>query len=74
MLLFRSFSSTLRLLTLAYADEDVDLREVAALSDRDITRATGSNVSTVSAWLWRERALGGRRAERLVELRQSPSG
>ena len=39
-----------------------------ALSDRDIARATGAGVSTVSAWLRRERAPRGRRAERLVEF------
>jgi uncharacterized protein (DUF2384 family) len=55
-------------MSLAYADEAIHLREVTALSDRDIARATGSGVSTVSAWLRRERAPRGRRAERLVEL------
>jgi uncharacterized protein (DUF2384 family) len=65
---FRSLSSTLQRMSLAYADEAIHLREVAALSDRDIARATGSGVSTVSAWLRRERAPRGRRAERLVEL------
>ena len=68
MLAFRSFISTLRGVSLAYADEAIHLREVAALTDRDIARATGSGVSTVSAWLRRERAPRGRRAERLVEL------
>ena len=68
MLVFRSFLSTLRGVSLAYADEAIHLREVAALTDRDIARATGSGVSTVSAWLRRERAPRGRRAERLVEL------
>ena len=68
MLAFRSFISTMRDMSLAYADEAIHLREVAALTDRDIARATGSGVSTVSAWLRRERAPRGRRAERLVEL------
>ena len=68
MLAFRSFISTLRGVSLAYADEAIHLREVSALTDRDIARATGSGVSTVSAWLRRERAPRGRRAERLVEL------
>ena len=68
MLVFRSFISTLRGVSLAYADEAIHLREVAALTDRDIARATGSGISTVSAWLRRERAPRGRRAERLVEL------
>ena len=63
MPVFRSLSSTLRPTSLAYADEAIHLREVAALSDRDIARATGSGVSTVSAWLRRERAPRGRRAE-----------
>ena len=68
MLVFQSFLSTIRGVSLAYADEAIHLREVAALTDRDIARATGSGVSTVSAWLRRERAPRGRRAERLVEL------
>ena len=68
MLVFRLFLSTMRDMSLAYADEAIHLREVAALTDRDIARATGSGVSTVSAWLRRERAPRGRRAERLVEL------
>jgi uncharacterized protein (DUF2384 family) len=55
-------------MSLAYADEAIHLREITALSDRDIARATGAGVSTVSAWLRRERAPRGRRAERLVEL------
>ena len=49
MLAFRSFISTMRVVSLAYADEAIHLREVAALTDRDIARATGSGVSTVSA-------------------------
>src|ERR1019366_8069152 len=68
MPVFRSLPSTLRRMSLAYADEAIHLREVVSLSDRDIARATGSGVSTVSAWLRRERAPRGRRAERLVEL------
>jgi uncharacterized protein (DUF2384 family) len=55
-------------MSLAYADEAIHLREITALSDRDIARATGAGISTVSAWLRRERAPRGRRAERLVEL------
>jgi transcriptional regulator with XRE-family HTH domain len=55
-------------MSLAYADEAIHLREVASLSDRDIARATGSGVSTVSAWLRRERAPRGRRAERLAAV------
>jgi uncharacterized protein (DUF2384 family) len=68
MLDIDSFFATIRRMSLAYADEAIHLREVASLSDRDIARATGSGVSTVSAWLRRERAPRGRRAERLVEL------
>jgi uncharacterized protein (DUF2384 family) len=68
MLELRSLLSIIRGMSLAYADEAIHLREVTALSDRDIARATGSGVSTVSAWLRRERAPRGRRAERLVEL------
>src|SRR5947207_2574078 len=64
MPVLRLLSSTLRRMSLAYADEAIHLREVAALSDRDIARATGSGVSTVSAWLRRERAPRGRRAGR----------
>jgi uncharacterized protein (DUF2384 family) len=68
MLDIRSFFATMGRMSLAYADEAIHLREIAALTDRDIARATGSGVSTVSAWLRRERAPRGRRAERLVEL------
>src|SRR2546421_11248256 len=68
MLVLRLFSSTLRRMSLAYADEAIHLREVASPPDRDMARATGSGVSTVSAWLRRERAPRGRRAERLVDL------
>jgi hypothetical protein len=59
MLGYCSLSATLRRMSLAYADEAIHLREVAALTDRDIARATGSGVSTVSAWLRRERAPRG---------------
>ncbi len=54
--------------TLAYADEAIRIRQLAPLTERDIARATGAGVSTVSAWLHRTRAPRGRRAERLVEL------
>lgn len=46
----------------------VRIRRLAPLTERDIARATGAGVSTVSAWLHRTRAPSGRRAERLVEL------
>jgi uncharacterized protein (DUF2384 family) len=68
MLVLRSLSSTLRCMSLAYADEAIRMRDLAPITDRDIARATGAGVSTVSAWLRRERAPRGRRAERLVEL------
>ena len=57
-------------MSLAYADEAIHLREVACAERPVTSRArTGSGgVSTVSAWLRRERAPRGRRAERLVEL------
>jgi transcriptional regulator with XRE-family HTH domain len=54
--------------SLAYADEAIRIRRLAPLTERDIARATGAGVSTVSAWLHRTRAPRGRRAERLVEL------
>ncbi len=55
-------------MSLAYADEAIRIRQLAPLTERDIARATGAGVSTVSAWLHRTRAPRGRRAERLVEL------
>jgi transcriptional regulator with XRE-family HTH domain len=55
-------------MSLAYADEAIRIRRLAPLTERDIARATGAGVSTVSAWLHRTRAPSGRRAERLVEL------
>lgn len=55
-------------MSLAYADEAVRIRRMAPLTERDIARATGAGVSTVSAWLHRSRAPRGQRAERLVEL------
>jgi uncharacterized protein (DUF2384 family) len=44
------------------------VRQLAPLTERDIARATGAGLSTVSAWLHRTRAPRGRRAERLVEF------
>lgn len=55
-------------MSLAYADEAIRIRRLAPLTERDIARATGAGVSTVSAWLHRTRAPTGTRAERLVEL------
>ena len=57
-------------MSLAYADEAIHLRE-AAVAQRPGHRARSyrlRRLSTVSAWLRRERAPRGRRAERLVEL------
>ncbi len=56
------------MVSLAYADEAIRIRRLAPLTERDIARATGAGVSTVSAWLHRTRAPSGQRAERLVEL------
>jgi transcriptional regulator with XRE-family HTH domain len=55
-------------MSLAYADEAMRIRRMAPLTERDIARATGAGVSTVSAWLHRTRAPRGQRADRLVEL------
>jgi uncharacterized protein (DUF2384 family) len=54
--------------SLACTGKAIRVRDLAPLCDRDIAPATGSGISTVSAWLRRERAPRGRRAERLVEL------
>ena len=62
------FFATMMSMSLAYADEAIRIRRLAPLTERDIARATGAGVSTVSAWLHRTRAPSGRRAERLVEL------
>src|SRR5919204_952965 len=56
------------MMTTAFAEEAVRVRETGHLSDRDIARATGAGVSTVGAWLRRTRSPRGERAERLVEL------
>ena len=55
-------------MSMAYADKVIRIRQHAPLTERDIARATGVEVSTVSAWLSRTRAPTGRRAARLVEL------
>ncbi len=65
---FTSVSCYGWVVTLAYADEAIRIRQLAPLTERDIARATGAGVSTVSAWLHRTRAPTGQRAERLVEL------
>jgi transcriptional regulator with XRE-family HTH domain len=65
---FTSISCYNMAMSLAYADEAIRIRQLAPLTERDIARATGAGVSTVSAWLHRTRAPTGRRAERLVEF------
>ena len=57
-----------RLVTMAFAEEAVRIRELGHLTDRDIARATGAGVSTVGAWLRRTRSPRGQRAERVAEL------
>ena len=52
----------------AFTREAIYIRELGRLSDRDIARATGADVSTVEAWMRRTRAPTGVRAERLAEL------
>jgi DNA-binding transcriptional regulator YiaG len=53
-------SNAEHVMSLAYADEAVHIREVAPLTARDIARATGAGQSTVQAWLARTRAPSGR--------------
>lgn len=48
--------------------EAAHVREVGRLSDKEIARATGADVSTVAAWMRRARTPSGVRAERLAEL------
>lgn len=55
-------------MTTAFADEAIRLREIGHLSGQDIARVTGAGLSTVGAWLRRDRSPSGRRAERLAEL------
>lgn len=54
--------------TTAYADDARYVRQIGRLSDRDIARATGAGLSTVSAWVRRTRRPSGIRAQRLLEL------
>jgi DNA-binding transcriptional regulator YiaG len=53
-------SNAEHVMSLAYGDEAVHIREVAPLTARDIARATGAGQSTVQAWLARTRAPSGR--------------
>ena len=69
MLGFSSFTATIRVMTTAFAEEAIRIRETGHLSDRDIARATGAGVSTVGAWLRRTRSPRGERAERLARAR-----
>jgi hypothetical protein len=54
--------------TLAYAEEAIQVHDTGHLSDREIARATGAAPSTVREWLARRSAPTGVRAERLAEL------
>lgn len=51
-----------------FAEEAARIRDLGQVSDRDIARATGAGVSTVSAWLRGTRSPRGQHAERLAEL------
>jgi transcriptional regulator with XRE-family HTH domain len=52
----------------AFASEATHVQEVGQLSAADIARATGTNETTVRAWLRGSRSPSGVRAERLAEL------
>ena len=52
----------------AFAEEAARIRDLGLVSDRDIARATGAGVSTVSAWLRGTRSPRAQHAERLAEL------
>jgi hypothetical protein len=55
-------------MTLGFANEAAHIKEIGHLSTADIARATGSDDSSVRAWLKETRSPTGDRAERLVEL------
>jgi hypothetical protein len=55
-------------MTLAYAEEAINVHDTGHLSDRDIARATGAAPSTVREWLARRSTPTGTRAKRLTEL------
>jgi hypothetical protein len=55
-------------MTTGFANEAAHIKEVGQLSTADIARGTGSDESTVRAWLHETRSPSGGRAERLVEL------
>jgi transcriptional regulator with XRE-family HTH domain len=52
----------------AFATEAAHVRAIGHLSAADIARATGTNETTVRAWLRGSRSPSGVRAERLAEL------
>lgn len=55
-------------MTVGFANEAAHIKEIGHLSTADIARGTGSDESTVRAWLNDTRSPSGARAERLVEL------
>lgn len=55
-------------MSVGFANEAAHIRELGHLSTSDIARGTGSDESTVRAWLNETRSPSGDRAERLVEL------
>ena len=55
-------------MTSAFAAEAAHVQEAGHLSVADIARATGTNETTVRAWLRGSRSPSGIRAERLAEL------
>lgn len=55
-------------MTTAFASEAAHVKEIGHLSTVDIARATGSDESTVRAWLRETQSPSGQRAERLAEL------
>ena len=52
----------------AFAGEAAHIQATGHLSAADIARATGTNETTVRAWLRADRSPSGKRAERLAEL------
>jgi transcriptional regulator with XRE-family HTH domain len=51
-----------------FAEEAARIRRLGQVSDRDIARATGAGVSTVTAWVRGSRSPRGEHAERLAEF------
>jgi hypothetical protein len=52
----------------AYADQAIQLREFASVSEHDLAAVTGAEAETVRAWLDGRAAPTGSQADRLVEL------